>query len=49
MKRYSVLDKHGIARPVYNAKINIHLRKGAPIYLGIQSADLQRPGVPWPP
>jgi len=48
VERHSVRDKHGMTRPVYNAKINIHLREGRPIFLGIQHADLNRPDAPWP-
>jgi hypothetical protein len=39
---YPVHDKHGVTRQVYNAKINIHLNKLAPIYLGIQHKALSR-------
>lgn len=38
--RYTVTDKHGRTRPVYNAKINIHLAAGEPIFLGLQHRDL---------
>ncbi|HEX9207976.1 MAG TPA: hypothetical protein VF851_07055 [Steroidobacteraceae bacterium] len=38
--RYTVTDKHGFTRPVYNAKINIHLAAGEPIFLGLQHRDL---------
>lgn len=38
--RYEIADKHGRSRPVYNAKINIHLADGAPIFLGLQHRDL---------
>jgi hypothetical protein len=38
--RYTVTDKHGRTRPVYNAKINIHLAAGEPIFLGLQYRDL---------
>ena len=49
--RYSLSDKHGRTRLVYNAKINMHLEKGEPIYLGIQEKELQQPGADgrrWP-
>ena len=39
--RYTVTDKHGRTRPVYNAKINIHLAEGEPIFLGLQHKSLQ--------
>lgn len=40
VNRYEPRDKHGIAHPVYNAKINIHRRHAEPIFLGIQHRDL---------
>jgi len=46
--RYSIRDKHGISRPVYNAKINIHLNQGQPIFLGHQQKDLHPPGASSP-
>ena len=39
--RYHIVDKHGTTRTVYNAKINIHRNNAEPIFLGIQSEDLQ--------
>lgn len=48
VRRYFVPDKHGRVHTAYNAKINLHLRKGEPIYLGVQHADLQSPGSHWP-
>lgn len=39
---YTVRDKHGLTRSVYNAKINIHRREAEPIFLGIQHKDLNR-------
>jgi hypothetical protein len=41
VNRYQIRDKHGTTRSVYNAKINIHRENAEPIYLGIQTADLQ--------
>jgi hypothetical protein len=41
VNRYHIRDKHGTTRSVYNAKINIHRENAEPIYLGIQTADLQ--------
>jgi hypothetical protein len=38
--RYVISDKHGLQRPVYNAKINIHLRDGEPVFPGLQHKDL---------
>jgi hypothetical protein len=40
VNRYHVLDKHGLARAVYNAKINIHRKQALPIYLGLRSESL---------
>ena len=40
VKRYRITDKHGFSRQVFNAKVNIRLANGDPIYLGIQDADL---------
>ena len=37
---YTVRDKHGLTRSVYNAKINIHRREAEPIFLGIRHKDL---------
>lgn len=44
--RYVISDKHGLRRPVYNAKINIHLRDGEPIFLGLQHKDLHGTHAP---
>jgi hypothetical protein len=41
VNRYHIADKHGKTRSVYNAKINIHRENAEPIFLGIQSEDLQ--------
>jgi hypothetical protein len=40
VNRYSLRDKHGTTRAVYNAKINIHRDKPAPILLGVRNEDL---------
>jgi hypothetical protein len=40
VNRYHIHDKHGTARVVYNAKINIHRERAEPIYLGNQREDL---------
>jgi len=39
--RYGTSDKHGTLRRTFNAKINIHRRDAAPIYLGIRNADVR--------
>jgi hypothetical protein len=41
VNRYHIVDKHGTTRTIYNAKINIHRDNAEPIFLGIQSEDLQ--------
>ena len=41
VNRYHIVDKHGTTRAVYNAKINIHRENAEPIFLGIQSEQLQ--------
>ncbi len=41
VNRYHITDKHGTARAVYNAKINIHRENAEPIFLGAQSEDLK--------
>jgi len=40
IKRHLITDKHGQTRWIYNAKMNIHLHSGEPIYLGLQHRDL---------
>jgi len=42
--RLKLTDKHGISRIAYNAKINIYRRRGDPIYLGLQHAELMGEG-----
>ncbi|WIV97773.1 hypothetical protein [Kinneretia aquatilis] len=46
ISEFEILDKHGRAHRVYNAKINIHRRAGEPIYLGLREEDL--PAFPSP-
>jgi hypothetical protein len=41
VSRYSVLDKHGAERRMYNAKINIHRAGAAAIYLGVRDDDVR--------
>ena len=45
VSRYENRDKHGAPRYAYNAKINIHLHRGQPIFLGIQHQDLPASGI----
>jgi hypothetical protein len=40
VNRYQISDKHGMARTVYNAKVNIHRQSGDSIYLGLQNEGL---------
>jgi len=40
--RYETRDKHGLARRAYNAKINLHRRHAAPIFLGLRHKDVPR-------
>ncbi len=43
--KYRIKDKHGYARNVFNAKVNIHRISGQPIFLGIQDAALADFGI----
>jgi len=45
VRRISVSDKHGIARRVYNAKVNIYRNNAEPILLGIEDRSLGPDGV----
>lgn len=40
VRRITVIDKHGIARRVYNAKVNIYRNNAEPILLGIEDRSL---------
>jgi hypothetical protein len=42
ISEFEIEDKHGLRYRVYNAKMNIHRRDGAPIFLGLQEEDLER-------
>jgi hypothetical protein len=42
ISEFEIEDKHGLRYRVYNAKINIHRRDGAPIFLGLQEEDLEK-------
>jgi hypothetical protein len=46
VRRITVNDKHGIARRVYNAKVNIYRHNAEPILLGIEDRSLAPDGVP---
>ncbi len=46
VRRITVNDKHGIARRVYNAKVNIYRHNAEPILLGIEDRSLGPDGVP---
>jgi hypothetical protein len=41
ISRYGAVDKHGTARRMFNAKLNIHRHDAAPIFLGIRDPDVQ--------
>ncbi len=40
VRPYEIHDKHGFTRKAYNAKINIYRGDAAPVYLGLQDADI---------
>ena len=40
VNRYTIDDKHGKTRTVFNAKVNIYRREDDPIFLGIQEGNL---------
>jgi hypothetical protein len=40
IKKYLLADKHGLTHTVFNAKINIHRKRAAPIFLGVQDGSL---------
>lgn len=41
ISRYGGMDKHGMLRWMFNAKINIHRHDASPIYLGIRDAEVR--------
>jgi hypothetical protein len=46
VRRITVNDKHGIARRVYNAKVNIYRHNAEPILLGIEDRSLGFDSMP---
>ena len=46
VRRITVNDKHGVARRVYNAKVNIYRHNAEPILLGIEDRALGADGMP---
>jgi hypothetical protein len=46
VRRITVNDKHGIARRVYNAKVNIYRHNAEPILLGIEDRSLHAETLP---
>jgi len=40
IKKYLISDKHGRTRNVFNAKINIYRNQAGPIFLGVQTSEL---------
>ena len=45
VRRITVNDKHGVARRVYNAKVNIYRHNAEPILLGIEDRSLAPDGT----
>jgi hypothetical protein len=45
VRRITINDKHGIARRVYNAKVNIYRANAEPILLGIEDRTLEPRGA----
>ena len=41
ISRFVIQDKHEYKHVVYNAKVNIYRQRGAPVYLGLQSSDME--------
>ena len=41
ISRFVIQDKHDYKHVVYNAKVNIYRQRGAPLYLGLQSSDME--------
>lgn len=44
VRRYRLIDKHKRERHVYNAKINIYREEAGPVFLGLQTRDLEQFG-----
>ncbi|MDP6517016.1 MAG: hypothetical protein QF926_10400 [Alphaproteobacteria bacterium] len=42
IKKYSVVDKHGLRRDVFNAKVNIFRGNSDTLYLGLENKELER-------
>lgn len=42
VKKYSITDKHGMRRDVFNAKMNIYRGDAEALYLGLGERDLER-------
>ena len=42
VKKYSIADKHGMRRDVFNAKMNIYRGNAEALYLGLGERDLER-------
>jgi hypothetical protein len=40
VRKYVIVDKHGMGRNVYNAKVNIYLNDSNPVYLGLPTNNL---------
>ena len=42
VKKFSVNDKHGLRRDVFNAKVNIYRGDADAVFLGLEHAELDR-------
>jgi hypothetical protein len=40
VRRYTLVDKHGLTRDAYNAKVNIYRENSKPIFLGLQDSKV---------
>lgn len=39
-QKFKIIDKHGIEHICYNAKVNVHMKDGNSIFVGLQHSDL---------
>ena len=42
VKTFSITDKHGLRRDVFNAKVNIYRGNAEPLLLGLEHGELER-------
>jgi hypothetical protein len=45
IRRLTILDKHGLSRNVFNAKVNIYRRSADPILLGLEDRVIASSGL----